>query len=72
MEIDLELAMPTYSGGLGMLAGDTIRSAAGLNVLITSHQALLTQEALNEIARVTTENLLRIDGMEFLSGTRLA
>ena len=42
------------------------------NVLITSHQAFLTQEALHEIARVTTENLLRIGGTEFLSGTRLA
>lgn len=30
------------------------------NVLITSHQAFLTQEALGEIARVTTENILRI------------
>ncbi|KAA0219358.1 MAG: alpha-glucan family phosphorylase [Lautropia sp.] len=28
MEIGLEEAMPTYSGGLGVLAGDTIRSAA--------------------------------------------
>lgn len=28
------------------------------NVLITSHQAFLTQEALREIARVTTENIL--------------
>ncbi len=42
------------------------------NVLITSHQAFLTHEALEEIARVTTENLLCIGGMEFLSGTRLA
>jgi len=32
MEIALEPAMPTYSGGLGMLAGDTIRSAADLDV----------------------------------------
>ena len=32
MEIALEPAMPTYSGGLGMLAGDTIRSAADLKV----------------------------------------
>jgi glycogen phosphorylase len=30
MEIALEPAMPTYSGGLGVLAGDTIRSAADL------------------------------------------
>lgn len=32
MEIGLEPAMPTYSGGLGVLAGDTIRSAADLKV----------------------------------------
>jgi glycogen phosphorylase len=32
MEIALDPAMPTYSGGLGVLAGDTIRSAADLRV----------------------------------------
>jgi starch phosphorylase len=32
MEIGLEPEMPTYSGGLGILAGDTIRSAADLKV----------------------------------------
>ena len=32
MEIALEPAMPTYSGGLGVLAGDTVRSAADLRV----------------------------------------
>jgi len=32
MEIALEAGMPTYSGGLGALAGDTIRSAADLKV----------------------------------------
>jgi starch phosphorylase len=32
MEIGLESGMPTYSGGLGVLAGDTIRSAANLEV----------------------------------------
>ncbi len=32
MEIGLDAAMPTYSGGLGMLAGDTVRSAADLRV----------------------------------------
>ena len=32
MEIALETAMPTYSGGLGVLAGDTVRSAANLRV----------------------------------------
>ena len=32
MEIGLEPGMPTYSGGLGVLAGDTVRSAADLKV----------------------------------------
>jgi glycogen phosphorylase len=32
MEIALESAIPTYSGGLGVLAGDTVRSAADLQV----------------------------------------
>ena len=32
MEIGLEVGIPTYSGGLGVLAGDTIRSAADLGV----------------------------------------
>ena len=32
MEIGLESGVPTYSGGLGVLAGDTIRAAADLKV----------------------------------------
>lgn len=32
MEIALNPAIPTYSGGLGILAGDTLRSAADLGV----------------------------------------
>ena len=32
MEIGLDPAMPTYAGGLGVLAGDTIRSAADLDI----------------------------------------
>jgi len=32
MEIALENAMPSYSGGLGVLAGDTIRAAADLRL----------------------------------------
>ncbi len=36
MEIALESAIPTYSGGLGVLAGDTIRSAADLQVPIVA------------------------------------
>lgn len=42
------------------------------NVLITSHQAFLTKEALGEIARVTAENLERLaKGEPFLEGTKL-
>jgi len=36
MEIALESAMPTYSGGLGVLAGDTIRSAADLQLPVVA------------------------------------
>jgi starch phosphorylase len=32
MEVGLEPTMPTYSGGLGVLAGDTLRAAADLDV----------------------------------------
>ncbi len=32
MEIALDSALPTYSGGLGVLAGDTVRSAADLGL----------------------------------------
>ena len=42
------------------------------NVLITSHQAFLTHEALHEIARVTVENITRLArGEEPLPGTAL-
>ena len=43
------------------------------NVLITAHQAFLTREALSEIARVTTENLLKLEtGEPFLDGTDIS
>ncbi|MCK5177509.1 MAG: hypothetical protein KAQ92_07305 [Candidatus Aenigmarchaeota archaeon] len=32
MEIGLDSKIPTYSGGLGILAGDTIRSCADLHI----------------------------------------
>jgi starch phosphorylase len=34
MEVGLDPAMPTYSGGLGILAGDTLRAAADLAIPI--------------------------------------
>lgn len=43
------------------------------NVLITSHQAFFTREALGEIARVTCDNLLALGaGKTFQAGTQLA
>jgi len=42
------------------------------NVLITSHQAFLTQEGLSEIARVTVENIFKLEtGGSFIDGTLL-
>src|SRR5207249_7713699 len=32
MEMALEVGMPTYSGGLGVLAGDMVRAAADLHI----------------------------------------
>ena len=42
MEIGLNPLMPTYSGGLGVLAGDTIRSAADLGVPMVGVTLLLS------------------------------
>jgi len=42
------------------------------NVLVTSHQAFLTHEALTEIARVTAENIHKLEkGEKYLDGTIL-
>ena len=42
------------------------------NVLITAHQAFLTREALNDIARVTVDNVRRLAaGEPFAEGTVL-
>ena len=43
MEIGLEEGIPTYSGGLGMLAGDTIRSAADLDLPMVAVSLLYRQ-----------------------------
>lgn len=36
MDVAIDSAIPTYSGGLGILAGDTLRSAADLGVPMTA------------------------------------
>ena len=40
MEIAIQPSMPTYSGGLGVLAGDTLRSAADLRVPLAAFSLL--------------------------------
>src|SRR5258708_36208325 len=40
MEIAINPAMPTYSGGLGVLAGDTLRSAADLGTPLVAFTLL--------------------------------
>ena len=40
MEIAINPGMPTYSGGLGVLAGDTLRSAADLNTPLVAFSLL--------------------------------
>ncbi len=40
MEIAIQSSMPTYSGGLGVLAGDTLRSAADLGIPLIAFSLL--------------------------------
>ena len=52
MEIALRSEIPTYSGGLGVLAGDTMRSAADLDlpiigVTLASHAGYVRQEIVD-------------------------
>ncbi|WP_133793885.1 NAD(P)-dependent oxidoreductase [Prosthecobacter fusiformis] len=55
-----------------VLQDDTLALLVSLpNVLITSHQAFLTQEALGEIARVTVANINAVKDSSFLPGTVL-
>lgn len=55
-----------------LLDDDLARLVSFPNVLVTSHQGFLTSDALTEIARVTTENLLHFEkGDEFLPDTEV-
>ena len=48
MEVALDPAMPTYAGGLGVLAGDTIRSAADLEVPMVAVSLLYRHGVLKQ------------------------
>src|ERR1700689_586830 len=60
MEIAIHRSMPTYSGGLGVLAGDTLRSAADLGVPLAAftllHRKGYFQQHL-DLAGVQTEEV---------------
>ena len=51
MEIALDPNMPTYSGGLGMLAGDTLRSAADLGAPLVAVTLRLSQGIFPAVPR---------------------
>ena len=59
MEIGLEPAMPTYAGGLGILAGDTVRSAADLRLPMVAvsllHRKGYFHQRLNRHGRQSEE-----------------
>ena len=59
MEIALSPDMPTYSGGLGVLAGDTIRSCADLGVSVVAvtllHRRGYFRQRLDERGRQSEE-----------------
>jgi starch phosphorylase len=48
MEIGIEPGIPTYSGGLGVLAGDTIKSCADLNVPMVAVTLLYKKGYFNQ------------------------
>jgi glycogen phosphorylase len=55
MEIGLDPGMPTYAGGLGVLAGDTVRSCADLGISMTAvtllHRRGHFQQSLSELGK---------------------
>ncbi|MDF1738610.1 MAG: 2-hydroxyacid dehydrogenase [Verrucomicrobiales bacterium] len=58
--------------GLVLADDELARLLTFPNVLITAHQAFLTDEALSEIARVTIENVLNLDAeTAYIEGTTL-
>jgi starch phosphorylase len=61
MEIALSKALPTYSGGLGMLAGDTLRSAAdnGTDMVAVSlvHRRGYFKQSLDSVGQQTESDV---------------
>ena len=70
MEIAIHPAMPTYSGGLGVLAGDTLRSAADLGIPLVAftllHRKGYFQQHLDK-SGTQTENVQPWNPADFCS-----
>ena len=63
MEIALENAMPSYSGGLGVLAGDTIRAAADLRFPLVAVSLLYRSGYFTQ--RLTSDGVQMADPVEW-------
>lgn len=63
MEIGIDPGVPTYSGGLGILAGDTIRSAADLRVPMVVMTLLHRKGYFNQ--RLTAEGTQQEEPVEW-------
>jgi len=69
MEVALHPDVPTYSGGLGVLAGDTLRSAADLGVSMYGMSLLYRQGYFNQTLDASgtqTENSVEWDPSDHL------
>ncbi|MDX2130645.1 MAG: alpha-glucan family phosphorylase [Planctomycetota bacterium] len=69
MEVGLESSLPTYSGGLGVLAGDTLKAAADLGEPVVGvtllHRQGYFHQSLDEAGR-QVESAVRWDPRDFL------
>ena len=69
MEMALDPAMPTYSGGLGVLAGDTLRAAADAGLSMVAVTLLYNEGYFTQVLDVRGNQLerpVRWDPEEFL------
>jgi len=69
MEIALENAMPSYSGGLGVLAGDTIRAAADIRLPMVAVSLLYRKGYFHQVLAddgAQTEEAVEWDVEKFL------
>ena len=70
MEIALENAMPSYSGGLGVLAGDTIRAAADIRLPMVAVSLLYRKGFFRQVLQddgAQVEEPVEWDVSEFLT-----